>query len=129
MSKIDDFAKQFEDAVRAAFVQAYGRPSNPDALRSIRSTWSEESVKQGWKDPDPRVVLIGSEYGWVRDPWSTDDEDNQQKAWAMAMEILKEDGWGDVAWESINAGVHYVYIMLPKEWDQILFKRAQDRRR
>lgn len=123
MSKIDDIAKQFEDAVRDAFIQVYGMPRNPDALRSIRSTWSDAGVKQGWHDPDPGVVLIGTEYSWVQDPWSPYDDHGR---WEQAMALLRAAGWDDVNFESINAAVHYVYWTPPDEWQTIINKRIRD---
>lgn len=125
MSKIDDIAKQFEDAVRKAFIRIYGQPRDQDTSESVRSSWSDVSVNQGWHDPDPGVVIIGTEYGWIADPWST--VRNEHKNWEKAMEYLRKDGWDNVNFESINAAVHYVYWMPPSEWQKILWKRINDR--
>lgn len=122
MSKIDEIAKQFEDAVRKAFSRVYGPPQDQDRAASIRTSWSEESVKQGWHDPDPGVVIIGTEYGWVQDPWSFDANEHQN--WEKAMDLLRKAGWDDVNFESINPAVHYVYWMPPSDWRSILDKRA-----
>jgi hypothetical protein len=123
MSKIDDIAKQFEDAVRDAFVQVYGMPGNPDTLLSIWPTWSDEGVGQGWHDPDPGVVLISTEYGWISDPWSYEDR-HAHRRWEQTMDVLRAAGWDNVNFESINAGVHYVYWMPPDAWQKILNKRV-----
>ena len=125
MSKIDDIANQFGTAVADAFIRVYGPPSRLEHLRSIRPTWSEVGVKQGWHDPDPGVVLVGTEYGWIQDPWSEGGHDH--KLWEQAMEILKKNGWDQVNFESINAAVHIVYWMPPTEWQKILWKRINDR--
>jgi hypothetical protein len=124
LSKIDDVAKQFENAVREAFLRIYGLPSRNEDLRSVRSTWSEEGVKQGWHDPDPGVVLVGTEYSWVQDPWCSDED---HKLWEQVMEMLEKSGWDRVNFESINAAVHIVYWTPPERWQAILNKRIQDR--
>jgi hypothetical protein len=125
MSKVDDIAKQFEDAVRKAFSRVYGPPRDQDVSQSVRSSWSDASVKQGWHDPDPGVVIIGTEYGWIADPWSYDR--NEHKNWEKAMDHLRKAGWDDVNFESINSAVHYVYWMPPQDWQSILNKRIRDR--
>jgi len=125
MSKIDDIANHFSDAVRSAFIQVYGPPSRQEDLRSIRPSWSDDGVAQGWHDPDPGVVIVGTEYGWVQDPWSESGHDH--KLWEKAMEIMKRAGWDNVAFESINAAVHIVYWMPPDAWQKILWKRLIDK--
>lgn len=125
MSKIDDFAKEFEAAVRKAFSRVYGKPRDLVTSESIRTSWSDVSVAQGWQNPDPRVVVIGTEYGWISDPWSS--VRNEHKLWEKAMQYLREDGWDDVNFESINAAVHTVYILPPDRWQKILMKRTMDR--
>jgi len=124
MTKIEEFAKAFTAAVQDAFVKVYGPPSREGDLRSVRPTWSEVGVKQGWHGPDPRVVLVGTEYSWIRDPYSTKLD---HELWEKAMDILTKEGWGNVHWESINAAVHTVYIDVPNEWSAILTKRALER--
>lgn len=126
MSKIEEFAQAFTAAVQDAFVQLYGPPAKEEYLQSVRPSWSEKSVKQGWHDPDPRVVVVGTEYGWIHDPYlSKADHDK----WEKLEKILEEEGWGDVRWESINAAIHIVYIDVPREWNAILMKRAMERGR
>lgn len=125
MSKIDQIANQFADAVRDAFISVYGMPSNKDALRSVRPSWSDDGVAQGWHDPDPGVVIIGTEYGWIEDPWSTVRDEH--KNWEKAMRVLKHNGWDQVNFESINAAVHIVYWMPPKAWQDILNKRLREK--
>jgi len=127
MSKIDDIAKQFADAVRNAFIGVYGPPAREEYYESVRSTWSEVGVKQGWHDPDPGVVLVGTEYGWIEDPWGY--YEGAHERWEQAMKLLRAAGWDDVNFESINAGVHYVYWMPPAAWQSILNKRSRDRQR
>lgn len=128
MSKIDDIAKEFAEAVRDAFIQVYGPPAREEYLESVRPTWSEVGVKQGWHDPDPGVVLVGTEYGWISDPWSYEDR-HAHRRWEQAMKLLRAAGWDDVNFESINAAVHYVYWMPPSAWQTIINKRIRDRQR
>lgn len=126
MTKIEEFSRAFTAAVQDAFVKVYGPPAKEEHLQSVRPSWSEAGVKQGWHDPDPRVVIVGTEVGWISDPYrSTPDN----KKWNKVEEILEEEGWGDVHWESINPAVHIVYIDLPREWNSILMKRAMERGR
>lgn len=125
MSKIDDIANQFADAVRDAFAQVYGKPRRPEYSQAVAPTWSEHGVAVGWHDPDPGVVLIFSEYRWIEDPWSL--EFNEQPNWEKAMSILREKGWDNVAYESINSAVHIVYWLPPDKWQTILNKRSRDR--
>lgn len=127
VSKIDNIAKQFADAVREAFIRVYGLPARNDYLRSVQSSWSEEGIRQGWHDPDPGVVIIGTEYGWIPDPWST--VRNEHDNWERAMDLLKKAGWDDVNFESINAAVHIVYWMPPSNWRTILNQRLRERMR
>ena len=126
MTKIEEFAQAFTAAVQDAFVRLYGPPPKEEDLQSIRPSWADDSVKQGWHDPDPRVVVVGTEYGWVQDPYRS-TEDN--KKWDEMEKILEKEGWGRVNWESINPAVHIVYIELPNEWHSILMKRAMERGR
>lgn len=125
MSKINDIALQFSDAVRDAFAKVYGPPRKPEYRKAVCPTWSEEGIAVGWHDPDPGVALIFSEYGWIEDPWSEGGHDH--KLWEQAMEILKKSGWDNVSFESINAAVHIVYWMPPDHWRTILNKRLLDR--
>jgi hypothetical protein len=124
MSRVDEIAKEFSDAVRDAFVRVYGSPSNKEDFRSIYPSWSEDGIRTGWHDPDPRVVMVGTERAWVQDPWnSTEDHNN----WDAVLEILRKAGWGNVGWDSINPAVHIVFWQLPAEWERILMKRAMER--
>lgn len=126
MTKIEEFAQAFTAAVQDAFVKVYGPPSREQDLRSVRPSWSIDGVKQGWHDPDPRVVVVGTEYSWIRDPYLTKLD---HESWDKVMDILAKEGWGNVSFESINAAVHIVYINVPKEWNAILIKRALERGR
>ena len=124
MTKIEEFAQAFTAAVQNAFVKAYGKPSRKEDIDSIRPSWSLVSVRQGWVDPDPRVVVVGTEYAWVQDPYNSQRD---MKLWEKAMELLAP--WGNVHFESINAAIHIVYIDVPTEWSAILTKRAMERSR
>jgi hypothetical protein len=126
MTKIEEFAQAFTAAVQDAFVKVYGPPAKEEHLSSVRPSWGLDSVKQGWHDPDPRVVVVGTEYGWVDDPYRS-AADNRK--WEKVQKILTDEGWGNVHWESINPAVHIVYIDLPQEWNAILTKRAMERSR
>lgn len=124
MSKIDEIARQFSDAVQGAFMRVYGTPRDIEYLKSIRPSWSEEGIAIGWHDPDPGVVLVLTEYGWVGDPYRHKDD---HKMWEEAMELLKKAGWDNVSFESINAAVHIVYWRPPDRWQTILNKRIRER--
>lgn len=96
-----------EDAVRSAFVEVYGPPRDADLVtQAILSSDSEQGRKSGWTPPNPNVILIFTEYGWVRDPW-TDVTVEEHNRWEMAMKILREHGF-NTSHESINAAVHTV---------------------
>jgi hypothetical protein len=127
MTKIEEFAQAFTAAVQDAFVKVYGPPADEKHLKSVRPSWGLDSVNQAWvKQPDPRVVVVGTEYGWVRDPYNS-AADN--KRWEKVAKILTDEGWGNVNWESINPAVHIVYIDVPSTWNSILMKQAMDRSR
>jgi hypothetical protein len=125
MSKIDQIANHFADAVREAFIQVYGPPARKEYLESVRPSWSDDGVAQGWHDPDPGVVIVGTEYGWIQDPWSSVRDEH--KNWEKAMRVLKHNGWDQVNFESINAGVHIVFWMPPRAWQDILNKRQREK--
>jgi hypothetical protein len=124
MTKTEHFANDFAAAVVSAFSEFYGPPRNADVKGSVHTSWSEESVRQGWTEPDPRFVVVGTEDGWINDPWSS-DRDHQ--LWDKAVNSLMRDGWGDVHWDSINPGVHTVFIDLPSAWHGVLIKRAMEK--
>lgn len=127
MTKIEEFAQAFTAAVQDAFVKVYGPPAKEEHLSSVRPSWGLDSVKQAWvKQPDPRVVVVGTEYGWIDDPYRS-SADN--KKWDKVSKILTSEGWGDVHWESINPAVHIVYIDVPPEWGSIMIKQATERSR
>jgi hypothetical protein len=124
VTKVDRYAEDFAEAVRQAFAVTFGVPRNEDTWKSIRSSWSMTSVKQGWVDPDPSVVVVGTEYGWVQDPHRHRD---YHEMWEKTMLVLKDFNWGDTAWESINAAVHIVFIKVPTEWQKQLQKQKENR--
>ena len=126
MSKIDDFAKEFADAVRDAFVDVYGRAPNAEAFeKSVVPTWSDKGVAVGWQDnPDPRVALVFTERGWIRDPWTSSQD---HRNWEKAAEILMKADWGNVRFDSINPAVHIVFIDIPDPWIKTLMERAMEK--
>ena len=124
MTKIEEFAQAFTAAVQDAFVKVYGPPADEKHLQSVRPSWALDSVNQNWTKPDPRVVVVGTEYGWVDDPYRS-PADN--KRWDKVTKMLTSEGWGNVHWESINAAVHIIYIDFPDEWNSIMMKRAMER--
>lgn len=120
-TRVETFADGFAEAVRQAFAVTYGVPSRDQQWASVRPTWSDEGVAQGWHDPDPSVVLVGTEYAWINDPWTSDKD---QRLWNKTMEILRGFGYGDVHWDSLNSAVHVVYLDMPEKWHKILIERA-----
>lgn len=124
MSKIDEIAKQFSDAVRDAFIRVYGDPLDPNSLNTFRPSWSEKGIKTGWHEPDPGVVLVFTEYGWVPDPYRSPED---RKLWEAAMDLLQKAGWDRVRFESINPGVQIIYWTPPAEWQKILNQQAKNR--
>lgn len=107
-------AQRFEDAVREAFIQVYGPPrtSDPDtAVKAIRSSFLERGRALGWvHNPDPRVVIVLTEYAWVADPWASEEDHDD---WDRVMVLLRQRGWGHVWWDSINSGVQIVIQEAP----------------
>lgn len=113
MTKVDQFANDFEAAVRSAFAKFYGPPADKRTLESIRTSWSKEEIVLDWHKPDPRVVVVGTESAWVSDPYRT-TRDNQN--WEKVARSLTAAGWGEVWFESINPAVHIVFIDVPAGW-------------
>ena len=127
MTKIEQFANDFADAVRDAFAEVYGPPKDdPLTWSSVRPTWSDKGVAQGWHDPDPRVALVGTEYSWIQDMWRSGED---HALWEAVAAKLTADGWGNVAFDSINPGIHIVFIDLPHKWGKILMQRAIEKSR
>lgn len=125
MTKVDSIAEEFAAAVRQAFIQVYRKPRDPAVLdRSIIPTWSDKGVKLGWHNPDPAVALVLTEFAWVQDPWSSNED---QELWNAAADILTEEGWGDVSWDSINPAIHIMFWRIPDEWQKILTNRIISR--
>lgn len=124
MDRIQAISDEFAFAVKDAFIEVYGKPRDPGALVSIRPSWSDIGVKQGWTEPNPGAVLVGTEYGWVSDPYYSSD-DNMK--WDRVLEVLRDKGWNDVMWESINAAIHVIYWQPPEEWRKIMNKRIRDK--
>lgn len=103
----EEMAEDFEHAVRMAFVDVYGDPKDLSVVeRSINSSYLEKGRKQGWTEPKPNVVTVGSEYSWVRDMFESSGE---MERWEQVAELLRHRGWPSTWFDSINAGVHVVY--------------------
>jgi hypothetical protein len=102
----NEAALKFEAAVRDAFMHVYGVPEDPRTVpKSIRSSFLPEGNRLEWTEPNPGVVLVLTEYGWVQDPWASGQE---YKLWERVMELLLEQGWGRAWWDSINPAVQVV---------------------
>jgi len=101
-------ADLLEDAVRQAFVSVYGRPVDPTYVeRAIRSSYLESGRKLGWTDPNPDVVLVLTEFAWVHEPYSSEED---HANWDRVISILRARGWTGASWDSINAGVQMVFL-------------------
>lgn len=101
-------AAAFEKDVRRAFVKIYGLPSDPtNVKRSIRSSFLE-GERLGWTEPKEGTVLVLTEFGWVRDPWSESGDDHLK--WEKVVGLLKDWGWSHPWWDSINPAVQVVYV-------------------
>lgn len=108
ISQTDEYqAAEFENAVRLAFFQVYGAPSDPNTVeRSIRSSFLPEGVKLGWTKPDKDTVMVLTEFTWVQDPYRTEDDFEK---WNRVVELLESRDWTRAGWDSINAAVHVVF--------------------
>jgi len=120
MTNTEKFAKDFAEDVFDAFAKAYGQPRNPEVADSVYPSWSDAGIKLGWADPDPRVVVVGTESGWISDPFS---HENDHGKWESVCASLRKV-WGNVQWDSINAGVHIVFIDISPEWMKLIVKRS-----
>lgn len=102
----DRRAAEFEEAVRQAFVDVYGPPQDLGYVeQAIRSSYLPPGEKLGWTEPNPDVVLVLTEYGWVHDHYSWKED---YEKWGQAMNLLHERGWKKAWWESVNAAVQTV---------------------
>jgi hypothetical protein len=107
MDDANKFAEDFTEAVRKAFVKVYGRSKDVDKVqRSILASYSERGEKLRWVPPDPDVVLVLTEFAWVQEPYSSDQD---MRAWGKVIAELKRAGW-PAAWDSINAAVQIVFV-------------------
>jgi hypothetical protein len=105
----EQIANDFEHAVRRAFIDVYGEPKDLSIVeRSIRSSYLEKGRRQGWTEPSPNVVLVGTEYAWVPDMFASEED---WERWSQVAELLKSRGWRNAWFDSVNAGVHIVYWM------------------
>lgn len=99
--------KEFEAAVRKAFAKVYGKPQHSEYLeRTILSSFYGRGEELGWTTPDPKVVLVLTEFSWVRDPFTS--KSDMQK-WERVIKILKSEGY-NAGFDSINGGVQVVFI-------------------
>ena len=100
-------AEEFEPAVRRAFIDVYGDPDDEGVVEhSIRSSYFEPGKKLGWTEPEAHVVLVGTEYAWVRDMF---EDPSEMERWENVAKLLRKRGWTDAGFDSLNAGVHVVY--------------------
>lgn len=103
----EQMAEEFEYAVRRAFIDVYGEPSDSSKVeRAIRSSYLDPGKKQKWTEASPNVVLVGSEYAWIEDMFASSEE---MSRWEQVAELLRHRGWPGAWFDSINAGVHVVY--------------------
>lgn len=103
----EEMAEDFEHAVRMAFVDVYGEPSDSSKVeKAIRSSYLDPGKKQKWTEVSPNVVLVGSEYAWIEDMFSSSEE---MARWEQVAELLRHRGWPGAWFDSINAGVHVMY--------------------
>lgn len=101
-------ARDFEAAVRKAFLKVYGKPSDPEYVqRAIRSSYLEPGKKLGWTEAHPDAALVLTEFGWIEDPYSSTEDHHK---WDQVKEVLKKEGW-DASWDSINPAVQMVYVI------------------
>lgn len=102
-----EYAAAFEQAVRAAFVEVYSPPHEPTYVdRSILSSYFQRGEKLGWTRPDPHVVLILTEFAWVSEPYTSQED---MAKWETVANLLKARGWPKPWFDSINAAVQIVY--------------------
>jgi hypothetical protein len=106
------WARTVEGAVQAAFkkhqgLTAFGIPDET-IEENVRASWPDEGTRTGWLEPHPFKVLVFTESGNFRDPYSYDD---LFKYWNKVVKTLRDDPWHDDAgWESINQAVQYVWV-------------------
>lgn len=102
-----EYATAFQEAARTAFIEVYGTPEKADVIdRSILSSYLERGQKLGWTRPDPHVVLVLTEFSWVRDPFYSRED---MEKWENVANLLLARGWPRPWFDSINPAVHVVY--------------------
>jgi hypothetical protein len=113
----EESSQLFESSVQQAMTRVFGFPTDVSVIgKSINSSFLPEGRKGGWTKPDPGVVLVFTEYGWVPDPWSGNQErDEYDVEWTQAANLLKQMGWPNASWDSINSGVQIMYWR-PDSW-------------
>ena len=104
----EEMAEEFEQAVRRAFIDVYGDPLDLEvAEQTIRSSYLEPGRKQGWTEPKPNVVIVGSEHAkGPRDMFASNED---MRRWEAVVDLLQQRGWPGAWFDSINAGVHVIY--------------------
>lgn len=106
-------AEKFEHAVRQAFVNVYGAPEQLGVVeRSILSSYLPPGKRLGWTKADPAVVLVLTEFAWVYEPYSSEDD---HAKWDKVAKLLESQGWKDVSWDSVNAAVQVVFYSMEKQ--------------
>lgn len=104
----EELAQEFELAVRRAFVEVYGVPKDLEKVeRSILSSYSPKGQRLAWTSPDPKAVLVLTEFAWVDEPYN--DEQSAEK-WDEVKSLLQSRGWERAGWDSINPAVQMVYF-------------------
>jgi hypothetical protein len=84
--------------------------------KSIVSSFLPEGGKIGREKPDPNVVFVFTEYAWIPDPWSgSQTRDEMDTEWNQAANLLKQMGWPNASWDSINPAVQVMYWR-PDSW-------------
>jgi hypothetical protein len=73
---------------------------------AVHSSYLSEGKKTGWVCPDPRQVLVFSEYPIIDDPVLYDG-----KEWKWVEKLLKSNPhFTEARYDSINAAVHYIFV-------------------
>lgn len=74
---------------------------------NVHSSYLYPGRRGEWVEPDPFRVIVGTEDGNLRDPFSYELCDYFQK---VADSIAFDPWYQDAGWESINPGVQYFWV-------------------
>ncbi len=99
------YPEAFQGAVQAAFARFYTSTAEEREADIVTSV-SPRGVRVEVGPPNPGIVYVFTEEGWIDEPYST-PEDYQR--WDRAMELLRSWGWTEAWWESYNPAVQFVY--------------------